>query len=213
MANKIIIVIVVILIVALVVMLVLSLTAKDEGYYADNITLSSDVNGGKMTQPLVSGNYKLVLEDNRLVLYGPPKDFRPMPNMPIPIPIQVLWSVPSSPGSSLIMQSDGNLVLYDSSNTAGWNSKTSVKGVGSFTLNLTVVGHGIALALRDTKGLRKYVYITPQDIPDPTLRPFDPTTDSTLRPFDPTTDPRYYCSPEPDIWGRNTGGMRCTLRQ
>ena len=164
MANKIIIVIVVVLIIALVVMLVLSLTAKDEGYYADNITLSSDVNGGKMTQPLVSGNYKLVLEDNRLVLYGPPKDFRPMPNMPIPI--QVLWSVPSSPGSSLIMQSDGNLVLYDSSNTAGWNSKTSVKGVGSFTLNLTDVGYGIALALRDTKGVRKYVYITPVD-PDP----------------------------------------------
>ena len=123
MANKIIIVIVVVLIIALVVMLVLSLTAKDEGYYADNITLSSDVNGGKMTQPLVSGNYKLVLEDNRLVLYD-------MFNNPT-------WWVSSRLGSYLVMQSDGNLVLYDSSDNPFWSTQSNGKEVGLFSLKLS----------------------------------------------------------------------------
>ena len=123
MANKIIIVIVVVLIIALVVMLVLSLTAKkDEGYYAYAI-LSSDVNGGKMKQPLVSGNYKLVLEDNRLVLYD---------NFNTPT-----WWVSSSLGSYLVMQSDGNLVLYDSSDNQFWSTQSKVKERGLFSLTLS----------------------------------------------------------------------------
>lgn len=120
MANKIIIV------VALIVALVLSLTAKDEGYYADNTTLSSDVNGGKMTQPLVSGAFTFALENNKLVLY----DYS-----------VALWSSrDSGPGSYLVMQSDGNLVLYDSSNKAFWNTKSNGRGVGPFTLKLNPDG-------------------------------------------------------------------------
>ena len=116
MANKIIIV------VALIVALVLSLTAKDEGYYAYAI-LSSDVNGGKMKQPLAIGNYKLVLEDNRLVLYD---------NFNTPT-----WWVSSSLGSYLVMQSDGNLVLYDSSDNPFWSTQSKGKEVGLFSLTLS----------------------------------------------------------------------------
>ena len=116
MANKIIIIIVV----ALIVMMVLSLTAKDEGYYADNTTLKSNVNGGKMTQPLVNGNYSLALQDKIMAIYN----------------YQPSWSVPSSPGSSLVLQSDGNLVLYDSSNNPIWNARSGGRGVGPYTLTL-----------------------------------------------------------------------------
>jgi hypothetical protein len=160
MANKIIIIIVV----ALIVMMVLSLTAKDEGYYADNTTLKSNVNGGKMTQPLVNGNYSLALQDKILAIYGPSQ--------------KVLWSVPSSPGSSLVMQSDGNLVLYDSSNDPNpnpiWNARSGSRGVGPYTLTLFPDGNTQIIDSNNTiiqNDITKYYEFPPICKPDHSVNP------------------------------------------
>ena len=52
----------------------------------------------------------------------------------------LIWASETSgkgtPPYNLTMQSDGNLVLYDSKNSPLWNSKTSKIGTGPFNLTL-----------------------------------------------------------------------------
>ena len=114
---------------------------SEQTYHNDCVgksSLTSDYNiglVGRMTQPLCNGDSKLVLEDNRLVVYAPVLDGDNE------MRIKAIWEVPSSPGNYLVMQSDGNLVLYDSSGTSVWSSKTNGRGrAAPYKLNLDADG-------------------------------------------------------------------------
>lgn len=145
--NWVVIIAVVVVIIVIIVVAFL-LTTKDESkpeVYIPTKTLSSAVNKGKYTQKLESsGGFTFVLEDNRMVLYGPSQ--------------KVLWSVSSSPGNYLVMQSDGNLVLYNSSDKWVWQAGTFKKGVGPYTFNIS--DYDGTLSIKDKSNTTiKYVFV------------------------------------------------------
>ena len=127
--------IIVIIIVVVIIASAFLLTmdrVEPEGYAAN--ALPSNVNGGRYRGTLVNGRYTFALEDTRMVLYGPsdPTDKRSG--------VKEIWMVPSTPGNYLVMQSDGNLVLYNNNNEWVWQTETSGKGIGPFTLNIDADG-------------------------------------------------------------------------
>jgi hypothetical protein len=122
----------VIVIVVVIIVGVLLLTMhKSEGY---GNALPSNVAGGRYRGTLVNGRYTLALEENRLILYGPSDPANKRSGS------KDLWYIPSSPGNYLVMQSDGNLVLYDSNDNWVWDTETSGKGLGPFELTLAADG-------------------------------------------------------------------------
>ena len=126
----------VIVIVAVIIVGVLLLTMdrveEPEGY-AGNV-LPSNVAGGRYRGTLSNGRYTFALEENRLILYGPSDPANKRSGN------TDLWYISSSPGNYLVMQSDGNLVLYDINNNWVWDTETSGKGLGPFELTLAADG-------------------------------------------------------------------------
>ena len=85
------------------------------------------LNGGQF---LSSGNdYYAVMQDN-----GSFAVFRGTKGNPE----DILWNTPTVGKGTypwrLVLQGDGNLVIYDAKNTATWNSQTNGKGVAPFRL-------------------------------------------------------------------------------
>ena len=117
-----------------VLLLTMDRVEEPEGY-AGNV-LPSNVAGGRYRGTLSNGRYTFALEENRLILYGPSDPANKRSGN------TDLWYISSSPGNYLVMQSDGNLVLYDSTNKSKpvWQTNTPDPSKTPFTLYLAIDG-------------------------------------------------------------------------